>query len=180
MHWLLGWHFSRNDTWRLSLVRTDRIVSATYEHLTFNYFVNRDKVNFCAGKFTNHIKFEPVQENLIESHANQNTLVDEVKSKFSIDSLPVQQVEVEFETSLNSFTNVDELTVVKVDVSKSFELFTLFEEHEIITCNNVINLDKETLENVTKVITLNRRLKLLIPRSKLSIVKLMLTLKTTF
>ena len=42
-----------------------------HEHLKLDYFVNRDKV-----KFTNYTKFEPVQYNLIESLANQNTLVD--------------------------------------------------------------------------------------------------------
>ena len=47
---------------------------------------------------------------------------DKAESKFSIDSLPVEQVEVELETSVNSSTNVDELTVVNVDVGKSFEL----------------------------------------------------------
>ena len=55
----------------------------------------------------------------------------EVESKFSLDSLPVEHCEVEFETSVNSFTKVDKLTVVNVDVDKSFELTKLFEEPEI-------------------------------------------------
>ena len=70
----------------------------------------------------------------------------EVEATFSLDSLPVEHLEVEFETSINCFTKVDELTVVNADVGKSFELTKLVEEPEIITCHNVIYLDTETLE----------------------------------
>ena len=65
----------------------------------------------------------------------------EVESKFSVDSLPVEHFEVKFETSVNSFTNVDELADVNVNIDKSFELIKLFEEPEIITFNNIIDLD---------------------------------------
>ena len=66
----------------------------------------------------------------------------EVESKFKIESLLVEQFEVEVKTLVNRFTKVDELTAVNVNVGKSLELTKHFEEPKIIIYDNVINLDK--------------------------------------
>ena len=107
--------------------------------------VDKDNKNLMTSHGVDMSKFS-VDALTVQVDEDLIALQGEAEFKFSIDSLPVEHFKFEFETPVNSLTKVDELNVINVNVDKSFELIILFEEPQVITYNNVIDLDKETLE----------------------------------